>query len=155
MSDAVALETIACQAPLSTGFPGKNTRVACHALLQGIFPTRGLSQSLLHLPHCRWTLCTSEPPDPLRQISSNAWLNEQVLPYPPYNVIFVKLKNKLLLLLFTDKGRVDLPTRKLDKICETSCGSWTSGGTEMRKTGEMSQDIAQPSSRRQLLGTSA
>ena len=69
--------------------------------------------------------------------------------------MLLKLKNKLLLLLFTDKGRVDLPTRKLDKICETSCGSWTSGGTEMRKTGEMSQDIAQPSSWRQLLGTSA
>ena len=46
-------------------------------------------------------------------------------------------------------------TRKLDKIYETSCGSWTSGGTEIRKTGEMSQDITQPSSRRQLLGTSA
>ena len=67
----VALETIACQAPLSMGFPGKNTRVAFHALLQGIFPTQGLSQSLLHLPHCRWTLYTSEPPDHLRQISSN------------------------------------------------------------------------------------
>ena len=60
-----------------------------------------------------------------------------------------------MLLLFTDKGRVDLPTRKLDKIYETSCGSWTSGGTEIRKTGEMSQDMAQLSSRRQLLDTSA
>ena len=75
----VALETIACQAPLSMGFPGKNTRMAFHALLQGIFPTRGLSQSLLHLPHCRWTLYTSEPPDHLRQISSDVWLNEQVI----------------------------------------------------------------------------
>ena len=60
-------------------FPGKNTRLACHALLQGIFPTQGLSQSHLHLPHCRRILHTSEPPDPLRQISSNVWLKEQVI----------------------------------------------------------------------------
>ena len=30
--------TVACHAPLSMGFPGKNTGVGCHALLQGIFP---------------------------------------------------------------------------------------------------------------------
>ena len=33
--------------------PGKNTRVGCHALLQGIFPIWGLNPSLLH---CRWIL---------------------------------------------------------------------------------------------------
>ena len=33
--------------------PGKNTAVGCHALLQGIFPTQGLNQGLLH---CRWIL---------------------------------------------------------------------------------------------------
>ena len=31
--------------------PGKNTGVGCHALLQGIFPTQGLNQHLLHLLH--------------------------------------------------------------------------------------------------------
>ena len=30
-------------------FPGKNTGVGCHALLQGIFPTQGLSPCLSHL----------------------------------------------------------------------------------------------------------
>ena len=29
-------------------FPGKNTGVGCHFLLQGIFPTQGLNSSLLH-----------------------------------------------------------------------------------------------------------
>ena len=29
-------------------FPGKNTGVGCHFLLQGIFPTQGLNPSLLH-----------------------------------------------------------------------------------------------------------
>ena len=34
-------------------FPGKNTGVGCHFLLQGIFPTQGLNLGLLH---CRQTL---------------------------------------------------------------------------------------------------
>ena len=33
--------------------PGKNTEVGCHFLLQGVFPTQGLSPSLLH---CRQML---------------------------------------------------------------------------------------------------
>ena len=32
-------------------FPGKNIRVSCHFLLQGIFPTQGLNLCLLHLLH--------------------------------------------------------------------------------------------------------
>ena len=33
--------TVACQAPHPWTFPGKNTRVGRHFLLQGIFPTQG------------------------------------------------------------------------------------------------------------------
>ena len=33
--------------------PGKNTRVGCHALLQGIFPTQGSNPDL---PHCKQVL---------------------------------------------------------------------------------------------------
>ena len=33
--------------------PGKNTRVGCHALLQGIFPTQESNSYLLHLLHYR------------------------------------------------------------------------------------------------------
>ena len=36
------------QAPLASDFPGKNTRVGCHSLLQGIFPTQGSNPRLLH-----------------------------------------------------------------------------------------------------------
>ena len=39
--------TVAHQAPCPWDFPGKNTGVDCHALLQGIFPTRGSNP---HLP---------------------------------------------------------------------------------------------------------
>ena len=33
--------------------PGKNTGVACHSFLQGIFPIQGSNPGLLH---CRWIL---------------------------------------------------------------------------------------------------
>ena len=36
------------QAPLSMEFPGKNTGVGGHFLLQGIFPTQGSNSLLLH-----------------------------------------------------------------------------------------------------------
>ena len=38
--------TVACQAPLSMGFSGKNTGVGCHFLFQGIFPTQGSNPGL-------------------------------------------------------------------------------------------------------------
>ena len=38
-------------APLSVEFPGKNTRIGFHALLQGIFPTQGSNPHLLCLWH--------------------------------------------------------------------------------------------------------
>ena len=38
------------------GFPGKNTGVSCHALLQGIFSTQGSKMGLLNLLHCRQIL---------------------------------------------------------------------------------------------------
>ena len=45
-----------CNLPGSSvhgGSSGKNTRVGCHTLLQGIFPTQGSNP---HLPHCRYIL---------------------------------------------------------------------------------------------------
>ena len=48
----VVLCTIAHQSPLRD-FSGKNAKVGCHALLQGIFPIQGLNPGLLH---CRQIL---------------------------------------------------------------------------------------------------
>ena len=46
--------TVACQAPLSSwDFPGKNTTVGCHSLLQRIVPTQEPNLGLLH---CRQIL---------------------------------------------------------------------------------------------------
>ena len=52
-----APRTLACQAPLCPwDFPGKNTGVSCHFLLQGIFPTQGLKLHLPHLLYFGWIL---------------------------------------------------------------------------------------------------
>ena len=43
-------------------FPGKDTGVGCHSLLQGIFPTQGSNPSLLHLPALAGGFFTTESP---------------------------------------------------------------------------------------------
>ena len=53
------LWTVACQAPLPMGFPGKNTGVGCYFLLQGIYPAQRSNPHLLHwqvdsLPPNHW-----------------------------------------------------------------------------------------------------
>ena len=51
-----SLRPVDCSLPGSLcpwDFPGKKTRVGCHFLLQGIFPTQGL---ILHLMNCRQIL---------------------------------------------------------------------------------------------------
>ena len=48
--------------------PGQNTRVGCHALLHGIFPTQGSNLDLLH---CRDSL-PSESPGKSTQFSGNS-----------------------------------------------------------------------------------
>ena len=48
VSDSLWLHGLAHQAPLKWDFPGKNTRVCCHALLQGIFLSQGPNSHLLH-----------------------------------------------------------------------------------------------------------
>ena len=42
--------------------PGKNTRVGCHFLLQGIFPTQKSNPHLLHLLHWRVDSLPLAPP---------------------------------------------------------------------------------------------
>ena len=37
-------------------FPGKNIRMGCHHLFQGIFQTQGLTPHFFFLLHCRWVL---------------------------------------------------------------------------------------------------
>ena len=62
--------------------PGKNTRVGCHFLLQGIFPMQGSNPCLLHLLH--WQT-GSLPPGHLgspSDISGSALLPRQFWKFP-------------------------------------------------------------------------
>ena len=52
---------VAHQAPLSMGFLSKNTRVGCHYLLQGIFPTQGSDLGLLYWQADSLPLSHQEP----------------------------------------------------------------------------------------------
>ena len=56
VSDSATPQTVAREAPLSMGFPRKNTGVGCHSLLKGIFRSRGAMPWLLRLTHCRQVL---------------------------------------------------------------------------------------------------
>ena len=55
-------------APLSMTIPGKSTRVGCHFLLQGIFPTHELSPHLLHWQADSLSLCLQGSPGNLYKI---------------------------------------------------------------------------------------
>ena len=58
-------------------FPGKNTGMGCHFLLQEILPTQGSNPRLLCLLHCRWILY------PLSHLYSSIYVNPKLLIYPP------------------------------------------------------------------------
>ena len=69
------------QAPLSMDSPAKNTGVGCHALLQGIFPTRGSNPSLLYLLHWQaGSLPLGPPGKPLDESMSVQTLYPQRVP---------------------------------------------------------------------------
>ena len=53
------------------GFPGKNTRVGCHFLLQGIFLTQELNLSLSCISYIEGGFFTTEPPGKLWHVGSN------------------------------------------------------------------------------------
>ena len=54
--------TVVHQAPLSMKFPGKNTELGCHFLLQGTFVTQGSNPCLLHLPYLQVDSLPPAPP---------------------------------------------------------------------------------------------
>ena len=58
------LWTVACQTTLSIELSRQDTRVHCHFLLQGIFPTRGLNPGLLHFRQSLYHLSYQGSPIP-------------------------------------------------------------------------------------------
>ena len=55
------------------GFPGKDTGVSCHALLQGIFLTQGLNQHILYL--LNWQVGSLSLVPPGSPLGSRKWKN--------------------------------------------------------------------------------
>ena len=75
--------------------PGKNTRVGCHSLLEGIFLTQG---SNLGLPHCRQILYALSHPDRKSDLKKKKKENQ----------IFFKshMQSYFLILIFHEKGDI-------------------------------------------------
>ena len=61
---------VACQASLYMEFPGKNTGLGCHSLLQGIFPAQKSNSCLLCLLHWQAKFFTIVPPEKLDTVFS-------------------------------------------------------------------------------------
>ena len=55
-------QTVACQAPLSMEFLGKNTGMGCHFFLRGLFLSQGSNPRLLHW---QWVFTTVPPRKPI------------------------------------------------------------------------------------------
>ena len=65
-------------------FPGKNSGVGCHTLLQGIFTTQGSNTHLLCLLNCRQILYHGATKKPI-------WHIESTINYSFFNIIIFKI----------------------------------------------------------------
>ena len=85
LSDSVTTWTVACEAPLSMGFPRHESWSGRHFLLQGVFLTQGLNLSFLH-----WWMDSEPPGEPMLYIvvfiSQPSNLS---LPTPSYIIIII------------------------------------------------------------------
>ena len=74
-----------CSPPGSSVYgdsPGKNTRVSCHAILQGISPTQGSNQNLLRLLHWQVSSLPLAPPG-----KPSYWIRAPPAPDPDHDFI--------------------------------------------------------------------
>ena len=83
MSDSFLTWTVVHQAPLSMECSGKNTGVGGLFLLQGIFPTQGLSLCLLHCRQILYRLSHQGSPVQQRSIVSHLLPLLHFPPSPP------------------------------------------------------------------------
>ena len=86
--------TVACQASLSMGFPGKNTQEGCHCLLQGIFPILGWNLSFFASCIDWWNLYHYATWEALRSLLCPL-LNQQSAA-AAFLLLFQTITNKLL-----------------------------------------------------------
>ena len=75
--------------PCPWDFPGKNTGVGCHSLLQGIFQTQGLNLGLLHCSQILNHLTIREVPGPhtLNVCVSHSVMSDSLWPHGLYSLL--------------------------------------------------------------------
>ena len=73
-------------------FPGKNTGLGCHFLLQEIFPTQGSNPHLHYYRQSPILQADSLPIEPLRKLSPVLYI--YTLAYSKYSQIFIKVAGK-------------------------------------------------------------
>ena len=101
--------------PREEYFPGKNTGVGCHFLLQGIFPTQGSNSCILCLFLCRvGSLPLAPPGKPYMQ--QNAY---ELLIAGLY--LFCCLKISKSITMFVQSLRDSLPLRQLTMPFSLTC----------------------------------
>ena len=79
--------------PCPWDFPGRNTGVGCHFLLQGIFPTQG---SILCLLHCRWILYCWATREALYYIHTHIYHTHTMKYYSAINPTGMDLESTVL-----------------------------------------------------------
>ena len=87
-NSSVTLWPTPVRLPYPWGFSGKNTRVGCHFLLQGIFPSQGSNPGLLCLLHCRQILYHWVPGKLKEASESRSVMSDSLRPhglYSPWN----------------------------------------------------------------------
>ena len=108
------------QASLSMDFPGKNTRVGWHLLLQGLFLTQELNPSLLHYRQILYYLCHQGSP---RKFPSTSTLEFFFLVSSQFYPCISHLTPNIILILQNTHGasstisdQIGLPSSGLLKI---------------------------------------
>ena len=105
------LWTVACQAPLSMGYPRQEYLGGLHALLQGIFPPQGSKSHLMSLLHWQAGSLPLAPPGkplihPVCNINSVHLLNpnsQSVPPPPPSRLAATRLFSMSMILFLFQK----------------------------------------------------
>ena len=76
-------------------FPGKNSGVGCHFLLQGIFPTQVSNLGLLHYGQILYLWATKEALNK-KQITVIIWLDGRVWRWEEYHSVYIFVPHGIL-----------------------------------------------------------
>ena len=80
-------------------YPGKNTGVGCHALLQGIFPNQGLNPGLLHCRQILYHLSHQGSSSEYQELKPNHKLKLRICEHKNQILIFHVLRTKSFFIL--------------------------------------------------------